>query len=64
VLCHNAAGAAVDTPYNVMFIKPVAIPEPSSVAMLASGVALILLLTRARAKRERRSVHSPATLTH
>ena len=46
VRCHNAAGALVDTPYNVLFIKP--IPEPGHVAMLASGVALLGLLARRR----------------
>ena len=46
VRCYNAAGALVDTPYNVLFVKP--LPEPAQVAMLASGVALLGLLARRR----------------
>jgi hypothetical protein len=53
VRCHNAAGAPIDVGYNVLYLKPVAAPEPGRFAMIASGVALLGLLGSRRSARSR-----------
>lgn len=51
VRCHNPVnGNPVDALYNVMFIKPVSMPEPGRAVALALGAALLALL-RARGSR-------------
>jgi hypothetical protein len=39
VSCHDSAGAPADSLYDVLFIKPVAAPEPGTILMLMSGIA-------------------------
>jgi hypothetical protein len=46
VTCHDMSGAVADAQYNVLFLKPVALPEPDAALMLASGAALLAMLAR------------------
>jgi len=48
--CRDSAGNPVDTYYDVLFLKPVAVPEPGAIAMLASGAALVSRLAGRRRK--------------
>jgi hypothetical protein len=53
VRCHDAAGSPADTRFNVMFLKPVMVPEPAAASMLGAGAALLGLLARRRAQTRR-----------
>jgi hypothetical protein len=46
VVCHDSAGNRVDSRFHVMYIYPVAVPEPDRFVLLASGIALVSSLAR------------------
>jgi hypothetical protein len=45
VACLDPVGNPIDAPWNGLRVKP-AVPEPGHVALLASGTALLAVLSR------------------
>lgn len=51
VNCHDSTGAPVNSAYNVLYLKPVALPEPGFVVSLILGFATLGLLDRRRRRK-------------
>jgi hypothetical protein len=60
VRCHDAAGAPADALYNVLFLKPVALPEPG-VAALVAGAVFLLALARQRSALHQAAMRSTSS---
>jgi hypothetical protein len=58
VRCHDGTGNPVDSRYDVLFLRPIAVPEPAVGSMLMAGIGLGLLRRRGRARYERAASRS------
>jgi hypothetical protein len=57
VNCNDSANNPVDTRFDVLFLKPVSLPEPGGLGALAAGAAMLGGLARRRSRWPGRRLH-------